>query len=142
MAKFRRVVVAGTFNCIHEGHKKLLEVALNTGEELLVGLTSDEFAKRLKGEAKPYAKRKEELQGVLGKEAGRCEIVEINDEVGVAGEMKELEAIVVSEETETNAWRVNEVRKAKSLPELKIIIIPLVKNREGRKLSCRHKKHV
>ena len=117
MAKFKRVVVAGTFNCIHRGHGKLLRTAIESGERVLVGLTSDEFARKLKGEARPYEERKRTLEEELAKlgGAGMCEIVKIDDEVGMAGELAELGAIVVSEETEGNTRGVNGGRKARGL---------------------------
>jgi len=65
------------------------------------------------------------------------EIVKIEDEVDVAGEDAGLEAIVVSEETERNAGKVNEVRRKNGLRELEVIVIPLVRDAGGRKLSCR-----
>jgi len=139
MARFGRVVVAGTFNCIHNGHRELLRTALEAGEGVLLGLTSDEFARRLKGEAKPYAERKAALEEALGEGRARCEIVMIEDEVATAGERGDLQAIVVSTETEPNARRVNGERKRRGLPELEIIVIPLVKDAGGRKLSCRRK---
>ncbi|VVC04877.1 Phosphopantetheine adenylyltransferase [Candidatus Burarchaeum australiense] len=137
MARFERVVVAGTFNCIHQGHLKLLRTALEAGEKVVLGLTSDGFARRIKGTAKPYAERKRELEVVIGDEMKRCEIVEIHDEIGIAGEEKELQAIVVSTETEPNARKVNGARKRKGLTALEVIVIPLVNDVEGRKLSCR-----
>ena len=139
MAKFKQVVVAGTFNCIHKGHEALFQTALHSGERVLIGLTSDAFAKRLKGKAKPYRERKAMVEEVLGEEKMKCEIVMIEDEIGIAGEVKELEGIIVSEETEGNAKKINEVRKGKGLPELEIIVIELVKDGKGLKLSCRRK---
>lgn len=139
MARFKLVVTAGTFNCIHAGHKKLLSTALECGERVLIGLTSDKFARKLKGEAEPYEKRKGKLEEALGEKRGRCEIVKIEDEIGVAGESEELEAIVVSEETEKNATKVNEVRKDRGMPELEIIVIELVKDEKRLKLSCRRR---
>jgi len=139
MARFKHIVVAGTFNCIHDGHRSLLRAALEAGEHVLLGLTSEEFARRIKGIAKPLGERKAALEETLAALGGakKCKIVEIGDEIGIAGEKRELQAIVVSTETEPNARRVNEVRRKKGLQELQIIVIPLVNDVEGRKLSCR-----
>ncbi|MDO8339279.1 MAG: pantetheine-phosphate adenylyltransferase [Candidatus Burarchaeum sp.] len=139
MARFKHVVVAGTFNCIHGGHRKLLRTAIETGEHVLLGLTSERFAREIKGVAKPFGARMKALEEELAKIGGaaKCKIVEIDDEIGMAGEKKELQAIVVSTETEPNARKVNEVRRRKGLQELQIIVIPLVNDVEGRKLSCR-----
>ena len=139
MARFKHVVVAGTFNCIHDGHRKLLRTALEAGEHVLLGLTSEAFARRIKGVAKPFGERMKVLEEELAQIGGavKCKIVEIDDEIGIAGEKKGLQAIVVSTETEVNARKVNEVRRMKGLQELQIITIPLVNDVEGRKSSCR-----
>jgi len=138
MARPGNVVVAGTFNCIHDGHRRLLSIAFNSGEQVFVGLTSDEFARRLKGECLPFAKRKKALARELAKFGKNWEIVEIEDEIGFTDEVEELDAIVASEETGKNAELVNKVRASNGMKPLEVIVIPLVKDGAGRKLSCRN----
>ena len=39
-----KVGIGGTFNVLHKGHRALLDKALEIGDEVVVGLTSDRFA--------------------------------------------------------------------------------------------------
>lgn len=47
------VFTNGVFDIIHEGHVRLLKFAKSHGDKLIVGINSDESAKRLKGPTRP-----------------------------------------------------------------------------------------
>ena len=46
MKKYTKVCLGGTFDRIHIGHERLLKIAFEVGEEVIIGLTSDTRAKR------------------------------------------------------------------------------------------------
>lgn len=48
-----RVFVNGTFDILHVGHIELLEYAQSLGNEVIVGIDSDERVRRLKGHGRP-----------------------------------------------------------------------------------------
>ncbi|MEM3130985.1 MAG: adenylyltransferase/cytidyltransferase family protein, partial [Nitrososphaerota archaeon] len=83
--KYSKVALGGTFNEIHYGHLSLLWTAFKNGEKVLIGLTSDEFAKNLKKHSiKPYSERLNDLKETLKKYnwLESSEIVAINDAYG------------------------------------------------------------
>ena len=45
---FKTVVLGGTFDHLHKGHKEFIKFALNLSEKLIVGLTSDEYVSNSK----------------------------------------------------------------------------------------------
>jgi pantetheine-phosphate adenylyltransferase len=130
MKKFKTVAVGGTFDELHKGHKALLSKSFEIGEKVVIGLSSDEFASKMR---KPhitatYTERLEELQAFLEQSglANRAKIVTLNDPYGLTLSSKSLEALVVSKETESTACKINEIRAKASLPSLKIVAINMV----------------
>ena len=138
--KYRRVAVGGTFEFLHKGHRVLLEKALEIGEKVLVGLTTDELAGRLgKKLSKSYDERYRQLKrfferlGVID----RVEIKPLNDVYGldILVYNPEYEAIVVSEETKRRAFEINEMRRGRGLRELDIVVVPLIVAEDGKPIS-------
>lgn len=128
--KFETVAVGGTFDEFHKGHRALLKKAFEVGNHVLIGLCSDDFVKKMMKPHKiaPYEKRLEDLKSFLRK-CGLldwAEIVPLNDSYGVTVSRNRIDAIVVSAETEPRAHEINEKRKSKGMPSLKIVVINMV----------------
>jgi pantetheine-phosphate adenylyltransferase len=128
--KFETVAVGGTFDIFHRGHRTLLKKAFKVGNHVLIGLVSDDFVKNLRKphNIAPYAERLEDLKNFLRKKGvlERAEILPLNDSYGVTLSRKEIDAIVVSEETEPRAYKINEKRKNLGLPPLEIVTLRMV----------------
>ena len=127
---FKTVVMGGTFDLLHRGHRTLMVKAFEIGNHVIIGLSSDEFLQKLSKphEIAPYAKRLEELKAFL-KENGfleRAEIVALNDAFGVTLSDKRIDAIVVSEETEPRVHVINEKRMRLGMLPLPIVTVKMV----------------
>jgi cytidyltransferase-like protein len=130
MKKFRKVAVGGTFDELHKGHKVLLIQAFEVGEKVLIGLCTDEFVKKMGKPhiTAPYEARLKDLRAFL-KKAGlsdKAEIIPLNDPYGKTLTDRCIEALVVSEETEKIAIRINQKRSEAQLPPLTIVTISMV----------------
>jgi pantetheine-phosphate adenylyltransferase len=128
--KFETVVVGGTFDEFHKGHKALLLKAFEVGDRTIIGLSTDDLALKLKKdhEVAPYKKRLEELNDFL-KEQGvlkRAKIVPLKNPDGITLSKNCAQALVVSRETEARATEINRKRKAKELPPLHVIVVDMV----------------
>jgi pantetheine-phosphate adenylyltransferase len=128
--KFKTVAVGGTFDEFHKGHRALLVKAFELGEQVLIGLSSDEFAEKLN---KPHAtasyrQRLEELKTFLREHdfLNRTRVVTLDDIYGVTLSKGCVEALVVSEETESTAIRINEERRRIGLSTLHIVVMGMV----------------
>jgi len=129
-SKFKTVAVGGTFDEFHKGHRALLKKAFEVGARVLIGLCTDEFAKKLwkPHEVAPYEERLEELKKILRKQRvlHRAEITPLNDPYGITLLKGCVEAIVVSRETEPRAHEINEKRKTVGLSPLHVVVIEMV----------------
>jgi pantetheine-phosphate adenylyltransferase len=128
--KFNVVGLGGTFDELHKGHRALLLKAFAVGTHVQIGLCTDEFAQKLRKnhEIASYEERLRELKDFLQNMSfsDRAEIIPIADSYGTAVTDRNLEAIVVSRETEPVAHKINEKRIEKELSPLKIIVIDMV----------------
>ena len=140
MKKFSKVCLGGTFDQIHLGHKSLLEMAFSTSDEVIIGLTSDQRANlgRVNQVLHTYEERYINLDDFLRKTfSEKYSIVKLNDVWGPGIFDKDLEAIIVSEETNDVAIEMNKNRKLKNLGELEVITVPLILAQDGKKISSK-----
>jgi len=128
--KFAVVAVGGTFDEFHKGHRALLMKAFEVGNRVLIGLCSDDFARKLRKPHKvaAYEERLDDLKDFLRRHGmlDRAEVIPLHDPYGVTLSSGCLNAIVVSRETEPRAYEINEKRRARGLPPLDIVVVEMV----------------
>lgn len=137
-----RVVVAGTFGPIHDGHRTLFEAALRRGDEgVVIALTSDELADETRTEPRPVPpfearRRAVEREVAAIDEWGRTvEIRRLETEHGIAADDPSLDAIVVSTETADAVPAINRERRDNGLAPLAAIVVPMVRASDGERIS-------
>lgn len=138
--RYRKVLVGGTFDFFHDGHRALLRKAYEIGERVCIGICSDSMQELLQKDAagvSPLAVRLWSVLNFLHENGwlGRTEIVVINDPFGPGVKDREAEAVVVSPETRTRAEQMNEIRKKNNLPPLEIVEVPFVLAEDGKPIS-------
>ena len=130
-----RAAVGGTFNIIHAGHRELLGRAFALADHVMVGISSDSFASQSRGHVNPLRVRQENLEAYLKTLGGSYSVHIIDDPLGPAAVLPDLDIIVVSEETYANAHRVNQERTANGLQPLQVELVPMVLAADGKPLS-------
>ena len=128
--KFNLVAVGGTFDEFHKGHRAFLMKAFEVGNRVLIGLSSDDFAKKLRKPHKvaTYDERSRDLKNFLKRQGmlDRVEIIPLHDPYGVTLSSGCIDGIVVSRETKPRACEINEKRTARGLPPLGIVVIEMI----------------
>mgnify|MGYP002629186802 CR=1 FL=1 len=138
MSKFSLVAMGGTFDIIHRGHLTLLANAFEISNKVIIGLTSDEFVKK-KGK-KPVHKYDERLRNLLliiFKEFPNMifEISQLDNDFGPAVLEKEVQALVVSDETKNQGNILNKLRTERNLSPVEIIVVPMTLAKDGKRIS-------
>jgi pantetheine-phosphate adenylyltransferase len=130
--------MGGTFDIIHKGHLTLLSNAFGISDKVIIGLTSDKLAiKKGKLLTNKYEKRCENLIRLILKEFPNVsfQISKLDNDFGPAVLEKEVEALVVSDETSNQGNILNKLRDEKKLPPVKIITIPMFLAKDGTRIS-------
>ena len=131
--------MGGTFDILHIGHEALLTPASNIGDKILVGLTTDERAKKDRNSdfLNSYEIRKRNLESLLDSLGflDKFEIVPLNDDWGPSVIDEDFEAIVVSGETKSTADIINKIRSKEGRNELLIVVVPMIKAFDGKYIS-------
>ncbi|MEK0319744.1 MAG: pantetheine-phosphate adenylyltransferase [Nitrosopumilus sp.] len=138
MSEFSLVATGGTFDIIHRGHLTLLSDAFAISDKVIIGLTSDELAEK-KGKLliNKYKNRLVNLITVILKEFPNSsfQINKLENDFGPAVLEKEVEALVVSDETSNQGTILNQLREEKKLPPVKIITVPMFLAKDGTRIS-------
>lgn len=139
MAKlYRQVVLGGTFDLLHDGHKKLLRAAFHAGQKVTIGVTSDKFIKKLGRIIAQNQHQRKKAVGSFLKEKKlvmRAKLVFIENIYGPTLTSKSYQALVVSKQTFPNALRINKKRRQIGLPKLAIVAIPMAGAYDGKPIS-------
>jgi len=134
-----KVMVGGTFDPLHDGHKRLItrsfELAGKKGS-VTIGLTTDQFARRKCHPVKEYSARKASLENYI-RESGfsaHYRVEPLNDRYGSAVS-ENFDALVVSEETLPIAREINILRHEKGKRKVDIHQITCVLADDDRWIS-------
>jgi pantetheine-phosphate adenylyltransferase len=138
MSKFSLIAMGGTFDIIHHGHITLLSTAFDISEKVIIGLTSDEFVqKKGKNPIHKYDERLKNLTSIIFKKFPNSyfEINQLNNDFGPAVFEKEVQALVVSDETKNQGNILNKLRTERNLSPVEIIVVPMTLAKDGKRIS-------
>lgn len=118
-----KVAVGGTFSVLHKGHRALLDKAFEVGDEVAIGLMSDEYAAKHKIKMTPMLERRAEVIEYAETKGKPYALHVIGSSQGEASQDPTLDAIVVSPETTGNVAIINAERERRGLKRLMIVQI-------------------
>lgn len=133
--KYKHSILGGTFDHLHIGHKKLIDTAFSQSEKVTLGLSTQNLYKDkfLSGLIDSYEIRESELKNYFKEKNyfSRAVIVSLEDIFGPSLQIRNIDAIFVTQTTLPNAQIINKERAKLGLPLLEVITVPFVKDESG-----------
>lgn len=125
--------LGGTFDRLHAGHKILLSYgAMQAQNSLLVGVSDECLTKKkiLKELIMPMEQRMADVDEFLKdiRPSIKRDLRQLSDPFGPAITEKNLDVIVVSDETKGGGEAINKIRRERNLSNLNVSVIDLVKD--------------
>jgi cytidyltransferase-like protein len=126
--KYKHAALGGTFDYFHEGHRKLIDAAFHNAEKVSIGITSNEFAHKMKPHQaiQKYEDRVQDVREYLKLKdyLSRSSISKLTDPFGFSTTRADLDCVVVTMNTKRNAKQLNDMRKSNKLSSVKIVTVP------------------
>jgi len=138
MTRYPRVATGGTFDHLHAGHRRLLEKSFEVADEVVIGLTSDEFVRRQgKQPVLDYEEREEELRRYIDKRfpGRKYTIAKLDDFFGPGIVDAHIGALVASPETAARLEIANRLRGEKGYPPLDLVTVDWAYAEDGKPIS-------
>jgi pantetheine-phosphate adenylyltransferase len=134
-----RVCIGGTFNRFHKGHRLLVDTAIKYASKdgfLFIGISCGKLVET-KSFIEPYNIRKKSVLCYIIERCTEIPTIVLEPIETIEGPTltEDFDLIVVSEETEKVAIRINEKRTQKGLRSMDILTIPLVLSDDKEKIS-------
>ena len=138
LVKYKMVATGGTFDHLHRGHMALLSRSFEEGEAVIIGVTSDAFARKEgKNPDQSYSERVRALEEFIHKDfpGRRYIIAKLDDYFGPGIASPDVQAIVVSRETAKRVHIANALREEKGYPPLETVVVDFVLAQDSKPIS-------
>ncbi len=127
LPKYEKIAVGGTFDQLHNGHRKLLTLSASVCSSLTVGILSDVLLtkKTLSSLIQRYPDRRRAVENFLRLLKPTLDVFccELLDPFGPTITDPSYQAICVSSETISGALEINRRRKEKGYQKLEILVV-------------------
>lgn len=137
---YKHIAIGGTFDLLHEGHKKFILCAFSLAERVTIGVTNDKLVKGLKGGSiQGFAQRFEEINNfvIFSKFLSRARVVPLDNSFGPTLDDRTIDSLLVTKDSLRGAKMINRARSKLGLKGLPVEIFPLVTGSDNKEISSK-----
>ena len=139
------MATGGTFDILHLGHLDLLKKSFEVGSFVVIGLTSDNFARSTlnKDLRNSFESRYENLRNFIRDniKSTSYEISKLEEEFGPLMFSDNIDCLVVSSETSIKGEKINNIRADKGLLPIEIVLVNMRLAQDGNPISSTRIRH-
>ena len=139
------MATGGTFDILHLGHLDLLKKSFEVGSFVVIGLTSDSFARSTlnKDLRNSFESRYENLRNFIRDniKSTSYEISKLEEEFGPLMFSDDIDCLVVSSETSIKGEKINNIRADKGLLPIEIVLVNMRLAQDGNPISSTRIRH-
>lgn len=139
------MATGGTFDILHLGHLDLLKKSFEVGSFVVIGLTSDSFARSTlnKDLRNSFESRYENLRNFIRDniKSTSYEISKLEEEFGPLMFSDNIDCLVVSSETSIKGEKINNIRADKGLLPIEIVLVNMRLAEDGNPISSTRIRH-
>lgn len=128
------IILGGTFDRFHRGHRLLLVFAASLGRKIILGITSDELAAKKHHGVEPYEYRLEKVSRFLREKHVNFQVFKLDDFAGPSTSI-EKGTLISTSDTMRNSILINRMRIEKGLAPLEILLAPLLEAEDFKPIS-------
>lgn len=137
---YKHIGIGGTFDLLHEGHKKFICYAFSLAERVTIGVTNDKLVRKLKGGSiQGFDQRFEEINNfvIFGKFLSRARVVSLDNFFGPTLDDRTIDCLLVTKDSLRGAKMINRARSKLGLKDLPVEIFPLVTGSDNKEISSK-----
>lgn len=137
--EFKTAALGGTFDHFHKGHRRFLKKAFEISHTIIIGITTDNFAREIHKSTnlQTFLKRKSQVNNYIKthKLNKRSKLIPLEDTFGPTVASNQIQVLIVTQNTLKGANSINKKRIKTGKKPLAIIKLPLVKAENGVPIS-------
>lgn len=136
---YSHLILGGTFDYFHVGHRRFIEKGAGIAKQMTIGIASKKMlSKKILFQAiENYETRKKSVRDFLSKNGWleKTKIIPLTDIYGIGKSARNIDAVLVTKATYANALKINDLRRKLGMNRLAVEGVDFVTADDGRPIT-------
>lgn len=136
---YSHLILGGTFDHFHLGHQRFIEKGAQMTKQMTIGIVSEKMLSKkiLSQGVEGYEKRKTSVREFLSKKGllEKTKIIPLTDIYGIGKSARNIDAVLVTKATYSNALKINDLRRKLGMNRLAVEGVDFVTANDGKPIT-------